>query len=77
MNTPDLEKFLATLYVDADARRRFLEAPYPEASRAGLTEAQCRAFEKIDRVGLEMAAGSLSVKRRQKVGRAGGPRADL
>lgn len=62
MNTPKLEHFLATLYVDAAARRRFLEAPYAEAARAGLTEEQCRALEKIDRVGLEMAARSLSVK---------------
>jgi hypothetical protein len=65
MNTPKLEKFLATLYVDAAARRRFLDAPYAAASRAGLTEEQCRALEKIDRVGLEMAARSLSVKRQR------------
>jgi len=63
MNTPALEKFLATLYVDADARQRFLKSPYTEASRAGLSEEQCRALEEIDRIGLEMAARSLSAKR--------------
>jgi len=63
MNTPKLEKFLATLYVDAEARRRFLNSPYAEASRAGLTDEQCRSLEKIDRVGLEMAARSLAAKR--------------
>jgi hypothetical protein len=66
MNTPDLETFLAQLYVDPEARRRFLESPYEEAARFGLTEAQCRAVEQIDRVGLEMAAHSLSIKRSRK-----------
>ena len=63
MNTPDLERFLARLYVDPAARTRFLAAPYEEASRAGLTEEQCRALEKIDRIGLEMAARSFAKKR--------------
>jgi hypothetical protein len=66
MNTPDLEKFLAQLYVDPDVRRRFLENPYEEAARFGLTAEQCRALEKMDRVGLEMAAHSLSIKRSRK-----------
>ena len=63
MNTPALEQFLAGIYVDTDARARFLAAPYEEAKRAGLSEEQCRALEAIDRVGLEMAAHSLSRKR--------------
>ena len=63
MNTPELERFLATLYVDDHARARFLDAPLDEARRAGLTEAQCRALESIDRIGLEMAARSFSAKR--------------
>jgi len=66
MNSPALERFLAELYVDADARARFLAAPYDEAVRAGLKEEQCRALEKIDRVGLEMAARSFSRKRQVK-----------
>ena len=63
MNTPALERFLAGIYVDAEARARFLAAPYEEAKRAGLPEEQCRALEAIDRVGLEMAAHSLSRRR--------------
>ena len=63
MNTPALERLLAGIYVDAEARARFLAAPYEEAKRAGLSEDQCRALEAIDRVGLEMTARSLSRKR--------------
>jgi hypothetical protein len=33
---------------------------------AGLTGEQCRALEKIDRVGLEMTARSLAVKRTKR-----------
>ncbi|HLX43069.1 MAG TPA: hypothetical protein VKR43_06530 [Bryobacteraceae bacterium] len=66
MNTPDLEKFLARLYIDPETRRRFLDSPYEEAARFGLTDAQCRALEQVDRVGLEMAAHSLSIKRSRK-----------
>jgi hypothetical protein len=66
MNTPALEQFLAKIYVDAEARARFLAAPYDEAARAGLQEEQCHALEKIDRVGLEMAARSFGRKRERK-----------
>jgi hypothetical protein len=68
MSTPALEQFLAGIYVDAEARARFLAAPYQEAKRAGLSENQCRALEAIDRVGLEMAARSFSRKRAIKSG---------
>jgi hypothetical protein len=64
--TSALEHFLATLYVDGDARERFLAAPATEAARAGLSKEQCRALEKIDRVGLEMAARSFAHKRASK-----------
>ena len=66
MNTPELERFLAKIYVDAEARARFLAAPYEEATRAGLQEEQCRVLERIDRVGLEMAARSFGRKRERK-----------
>ena len=69
MNGPKLEKFLASLYVDAELRARFLEAPREEAARAGLNEEQCEALTKIDRVGLEMAARSFARKREKKLGR--------
>jgi hypothetical protein len=63
VNDPKLERFLASLYVDPDARARFLGNPREEASRAGLTPEQCNALEGIDRVGLEMAARSFARKR--------------
>jgi hypothetical protein len=69
MSTPALEQFLAGIYVDAEARARFLAAPYQEAKRAGLSDDQCRALEAIDRVGLEMAARSFSRKRAVKQSR--------
>jgi len=69
VNTPELERFLATLYVDDAARARFLQAPYEEARRAGLTETQSHALESIDRVGLEMAARSFAAKRSGKLNR--------
>ncbi|HUA21991.1 MAG TPA: hypothetical protein VMB25_24775 [Bryobacteraceae bacterium] len=66
MSSPALERFLAKIYVDAEARRRFLAAPFDEAVRAGLSDEQCRALQQIDRVGLEMAARSFARKRERK-----------
>jgi Aromatic-ring-opening dioxygenase LigAB, LigA subunit len=66
MNDPKLEQFLASLYVDAEVRARFLNAPREEAARAGLNPAQCDALAAIDRVGLEMAARSFERKRQKK-----------
>jgi hypothetical protein len=63
MNTPALERFLATIYVDAEARARFLADPRGEAMRAGLSDEQSQALESIDRVGLKMAAQSYARKR--------------
>jgi hypothetical protein len=55
--------FLAKIYVDANARARFLADPRGEAIRAGLSEAEIAALETIDRTGLELAADSLRRKR--------------
>lgn len=66
MSSPALERFLAKLYVDSEARSRFLADPRAEAVRAGLPEDQCAALEAIDRVGLEMAARSYARKRERK-----------
>lgn len=63
MNTARLEAFLAKIYVDEQARARFLAAPRQEASRAGLAESEIVALETIDRVGLELTARSLARKR--------------
>jgi hypothetical protein len=66
MSSPALERFLARIYVDPQARARFLANPRSEAARAGLQEDECRALEAIDRVGLEMAARSYAKKRERK-----------
>ncbi len=57
------EAFLARIYVDDDARRRFLADPRREAARAGLAEAEQEALAEVDRVGLELAARSFARKR--------------
>jgi hypothetical protein len=66
VNDPKMEKFLASLYVDAELRARFLDAPREEARRAGLNPEQCEALAAIDRVGLKMAAHSFERKRQKK-----------
>jgi hypothetical protein len=63
MSAVKFEAFLAKLYVDDEARSRFLADPLREALRAGLTEDDCAALEKIDWIGLELAADSFARKR--------------
>jgi hypothetical protein len=65
MSAALFEKFLAQLYVDEKARARFLRNPRREAKTAGFTEEECVALEKIDRLGLELAANSFAKKRGQ------------
>ncbi len=57
------EAFLARIYVDGAAREEFLLDPRGVARRAGLSEEEAEALEGIDRVGLDMAAGSFARKR--------------
>jgi hypothetical protein len=64
--TPGFEAFLARLYTEPDARKRFLADPGSEAARAGLSEEEISAVERIDRVGLELAATSFAHKRRRR-----------
>jgi hypothetical protein len=63
MSSPAFEAFLAKIYVDAEARRRFLDDPDGEAMRAGLTSEECAALRLIDREGLELAGMSFERKR--------------
>ena len=63
MSSPRFEAFLAELYTDDDARRRFLADPRACARRAGLDDAECEALAAIDHVGLELAARSFAHKR--------------
>jgi hypothetical protein len=64
--TPAFESFVARLYVDADARRRFLLDPGGAAEAAGLGREEIAAAVAIDRVGLELAAASFAMKRRRQ-----------
>lgn len=66
MSDPRFEAFLARIYVDENARAKFLADPRGEATRAGLTADQVDDVVKIDREGLEMLAASL---KRKKQGR--------
>ncbi|MDX6693024.1 MAG: hypothetical protein QOF02_627 [Blastocatellia bacterium] len=63
MSAPGLEAFLAKIYVDEAARKRFLADPRGEAARAGLAAQEVEAVARIDRVGLELLAQSLERKR--------------
>jgi hypothetical protein len=63
MSAEKFEAFLAKLYVDDRARSRFIADPRREALNAGLTEHDCAALEKIDLIGLELAAHSFARKR--------------
>ena len=63
MSASRLEAFLAEIYVDKDARSRFLADPDGEAMKAGLTKQETEALARIDRVGLELMAKSLERKR--------------
>jgi hypothetical protein len=69
--TPAFESFLARLYVDPDARARFLADAAREAAGAGLSSDEIAAAQQIDRVGLELAAVSFARKRRQQARRRG------
>jgi hypothetical protein len=67
--SPAFEHFLARLYVDANARKRFLADPGREAAAAGLNADEIAAATRIDRVGLELAAAGFAKKRRQSARR--------
>ncbi len=58
-----LEAFLARLYADAGARRRFLSSPIEHAVGAGFSQPAAAALAGLDRVGLALAAESLARKR--------------
>lgn len=66
MSDSRFEAFLARIYVDDNARAKFLADPRGEATKAGLTPEQIEKLMNIDRDGLEMFAASL---KRKKQGR--------
>ena len=60
------EAFLARIYVDAEARARFLADPPAAVAAAGLSPAEAGAALNLDRLGLEMTVRSLQHKRVSK-----------
>ena len=66
MNAPNLERFLARLYTDAALRERFLAEPVEVALEVGLDAEAARAFARIDREGLVLAADSFERKRQSR-----------
>lgn len=66
MSASIVEAFLARIYVDAQARERFLSNPTAEARAAGLSPEEVDAVTQIDRVGLELFAVSLERKRQRQ-----------
>ena len=66
MSTSLLEAFLARIYVDAQARERFLSDPTAEALKAGLSHDEIEAVKQIDQVGLELFTISLERKRERQ-----------
>ena len=61
--SPAFERFLAGLYLDPNARARFLADPGGEAAAEGLADDEIAAAIRIDRVGLELAAAGFAHKR--------------
>jgi hypothetical protein len=58
-----LEVFLAKLYVDDEAYRRFVADPAGEMARAALDRDEKGALEKVDLEGLALARASIRHKR--------------
>lgn len=69
--SPLFEAFLTRVYVDAEFRNRFLQDPRGEARRAGLSEEEQSAIDRIDQTGLKLAARSFAAKRGRKMRRTG------
>ena len=62
------EAFLARIYVDAEARARFLADPRAASAAARLSPEETEAAAKIDRLGLHLVANSLQRKRARRRG---------
>jgi hypothetical protein len=63
MTDSRFETFLARIYVDQEARAKFLADPRGEAMKAGLTPQQIDDVVNIDREGLDLFARSLERKK--------------
>ena len=67
MSVSRLEAFLARIYVDAEAREKFLRDPDAVALDAGLSAEEIEAVKEIDQVGLELIAESLARKKQRRL----------
>ena len=65
---PDVQQFLARLYVDDALRARFIAAPFAEALAFGFDEATAREIALMNVEDLELAARSFARKRGGKHG---------
>jgi hypothetical protein len=70
-----LEGYLARLYLDAGARRRFTADPHATATEAGLSAEDVAALERIDGTGLALTARARRPARPGVAARPAGPRA--
>jgi hypothetical protein len=70
VSAPNVEAFLARIYVDAQAREKFLSNPAAEARAAGLSPEEVEAVTQIDQVGLDLFAVSLERKRQRLLNRS-------
>lgn len=66
MNESKFESFLAKIYVDENARAKFMADPRGEATRAGLAAHEIEDLVNMDREGLELFANSLRHKKARK-----------
>jgi hypothetical protein len=71
VSASSVEAFLARIYVDAQARARFLSNPTVEALNAGLSPDEIEAVKQMDQVGLELFALSLERKRQRQCAERG------
>ena len=72
MSASIVEAFLARIYVDAQARARFLSNSTVEARAAGLSPDEVEAVKQIDQIGLELLALSLERKRQKQCAKGRG-----
>ena len=69
---PDVQHFLARLYVDGALRARFVASPFSVALSEGFSEVEAREIAKMNLEDLQMAAGGFAKKRGEgRGGRSG------
>ena len=70
MNSPNIEIFLARLFIDPSFREEFIKSPRIKALEFGLRKDQAEKMESMDQAGLLIASHSFHKKREgYKIGR--------